>query len=289
MILATLIKIILIIAIAPVVGGLIAGADRIITARMQSRQGPPLLQPFYDVMKLFQKQSKDVTPLTKYFVAFSLFFNIFTAVLFFTGSNFLLVIFSFTIACVFFILAGYSSYSPYSYVGAERELLQVMSYEPMILLVVFGFYEVHESFRVAEIMKASSPLIFQLPLIFLGLLYILTIKLRKSPFDLSMSHHGHQEIVKGITTEITGKSLALAEISHWYEIVFAMGLVYMFFVYASPFSHLLAVGACVVVYFIEILIDNTFTRARWQLVLKFSWVVTLVLGGTNLLLVNLFK
>ena len=32
--------------LAPVVGGLLAGMDRIITARMQRRVGPPLLQPF---------------------------------------------------------------------------------------------------------------------------------------------------------------------------------------------------------------------------------------------------
>ena len=33
----------------PLLGGLMAGMDRKITARMQGRQGPPLLQPFYDV------------------------------------------------------------------------------------------------------------------------------------------------------------------------------------------------------------------------------------------------
>ena len=42
---------------APVVCGLLAGFDRIITARMQGRFGPPLLQPFYDVFKLFEKEN----------------------------------------------------------------------------------------------------------------------------------------------------------------------------------------------------------------------------------------
>ena len=40
---------------APILGGLTSGIDRKITARMQGRQGPPVLQPFYDVIKLLKK------------------------------------------------------------------------------------------------------------------------------------------------------------------------------------------------------------------------------------------
>ncbi|MFR3225905.1 MAG: NADH-quinone oxidoreductase subunit H, partial [Blautia massiliensis (ex Durand et al. 2017)] len=43
-------------ALAPLVGALLDGVDRKISARMQGRQGPPLLQPFYDLRKLFGKQ-----------------------------------------------------------------------------------------------------------------------------------------------------------------------------------------------------------------------------------------
>ena len=45
--------------LAPIVGCLLAGLDRIISARMQGRVGPPLLQPYYDVRKLIDKD--DVT------------------------------------------------------------------------------------------------------------------------------------------------------------------------------------------------------------------------------------
>ena len=62
-------------------------------------------------------------------------------------------------------------------------------------------------------------------LVFLGFLFVLTIKLRKSPFDLSMSHHAHQEIVRGMTTEMSGKTLAKVEVMHWCENVLFMGWV----------------------------------------------------------------
>ena len=35
--------------LAPLVGGLLDGLDRKLSARMQGRVGPPLLQPFYDL------------------------------------------------------------------------------------------------------------------------------------------------------------------------------------------------------------------------------------------------
>ena len=46
-----------------------------------------------------------------------------------------------------------------------------------------------------------------------------------------MSHHAHQEIVRGITTEFAGPALALIEITHWYENVLLLGIVYLFFAF----------------------------------------------------------
>ncbi len=81
----------------------------------------------------------------------------------------------------------------------------MMAYEPMVLLTAVGFYLVNGSFNIADIVASETMDILFLPGIFLGFLFILTIKLRKSPFDLSMSHHAHQELVKGMTTEFSGK------------------------------------------------------------------------------------
>ena len=58
--LTTLIGTLLFALAAPVVGCLLAGLDRIISARMQGRVGPPLLQPYYDVRKLFEKERASV-------------------------------------------------------------------------------------------------------------------------------------------------------------------------------------------------------------------------------------
>lgn len=272
--------------LTPIVIGLITGVDRIITAKMQSRVGPPVLQPFYDVLKLFSKQNLVVNRFHNDFIISSLIFTIASVALFFTGQNLLLDIFVLVVGNIFVVLAAYSTNSPYALIGAERELLQMLAAEPMILLTAVGFYMVTGSFDVSDIASGHSGwIILYLPGVFIALTYVLTIKLRKSPFDLSTSHHAHQEIVKGLSTEFAGPSLALFEIIHWYETMILLGILYLFFA-NMPF---LGVIATLLIYFIEIIIDNVNARIRWELMLGSAWVVTLVLGVGNLLVLSLIK
>jgi len=219
------------------------------------------------------------------FVLCHLFFMIMTGFLFFYGSDILLIIFVLTVASIFFVLAAYSANSPFSFVGAERELLLMMAYEPMVLIALVAIFKVVGSFSFFDIVGSNKPLIVYLPGVFLGFFFILTMKFRKSPFDLSYSHHGHQELVKGITTDLSGKTLAVIEISHWYENIFLLGFIFLFFGFNLIFG-IIAVLFC---YFLEILIDNVYARFKWELAFKSAWIVTLVLGGGNLLVLYLLK
>lgn len=278
---------ILYIILAPFVGGFIAGVDRKLTARMQDRVGPPIFQPFYDFRKLLKKEVVVVNKAEQFFVLFFLVFMIFTGTLFFMGSDILLIIFAFTLTSIFLVVAAYSTNSPFSTIGAERELLQMMAYEPMVLITVLGFYLAKGTFNVNEIVNGNMPAIVYLPGIFLGYVYILAIKLRKSPFDLSSSHHAHQEIVKGITTEFAGPTLALVEVAHWYENILLLGFVYIFFRWTSIYSIPVAIGASIMVYLLEILIDNVSARVKWDLLIKSSWAIGASIGFVNLIILSL--
>lgn len=269
---------------APIAGGLIVGLDRKITARMQGRVGPPILQPFYDVLKLHEKEKVVVTKSQNFFILCYLLSMIFTGWLFFSGGDFLLVIFALTLSHIFLVLAAYAVNSPYSHIGAERELIQLMAFEPMIILVAAGTYLATRvytgtgSFFISDIVRLKQPLIYLIPGLFIGLLYVLTIKLRKSPFDLSTSHHAHQEIVKGVTTEFSGSSLGRIEIAHWYETILLLGIVYLFFAW----NPIVAVVATIITYFLELLVDNCYPRVKYMLALKSSWILAAVLGLTNI-------
>ncbi len=275
--------------LAPFIGGLLAGIDRKITARMQSRKGPPILQPFYDVIKLFSKQNAVVNAAQNVLIYFYMFFCIFTGFIFFIGGDLLLVVFSFTLASVFLVLCAYSSNSPFSAMGASRELMQILCYEPAVLLMAVGMYMVTGSFRVCQIITTPSPTLIMLPGVFIAFMYILLIKLRKSPFDLSTSHHAHQEMVKGVTTEISGPDLALVEIAHWYEAVLIWGLVYLFFGFNSIWSVVIFAVAFALIFVIEIFFDNVCARVKWQYMLKTSWALTATAAFINLLLIAIIS
>jgi formate hydrogenlyase subunit 4 len=271
--------------LAPFVGGLLAGIDRKLSARLQGRYGPPVRQPFYDVLKLLQKERIVVNKFQNFNIILLFVFTVFSGALFFAGADLLLIIFSLALAGTFFILGGFSVGSPYSHLGAERELIQMVSYEPMVILMAVGMYQVTGSFKVAELVQQQKPLILYLPGVFAGFLYILTIKFRKSPFDLSMSHHAHQEIVRGITTEFSGPGLALIEVTHWYENVLLLGMVYLFF----GFNPWIALGATAATFLFEIFIDMNYARFKWQLTFASSWLVTAVAGVSNIIVLRFMK
>ncbi len=277
-------RVIAYVVLCPLAGGLLAGLDRKVSAWMQGRVGPPVLQPFYDVAKLFRKERIAVNRFQNFFVFLFFLFMIFTGSLFFAGASILLVIFALMLASLFLVLAGFSVNSPYSHVGAERELIQMMAYDPAVMILAIGFYVVAGTFNVGGIYEASreGQFILYLPGVFVAYLYVLTIKFRKSPFDLSISHHAHQEIVRGLTTEFSGPHLALIEMAHWYENILLLALIYLFF----SFNPWIGVGVALLAYFAEIFADNAFARVKWQVMFASTWVFTVMAGVSNLIIAH---
>jgi formate hydrogenlyase subunit 4 len=273
------------IVLAPLAGGLLAGMDRKLSALLQGRYGPPLLQPFFDVFKLCQKERIVVNKFQNFSIVLFFVFTVFSSALFFAGADILLVIFSLALGGTFLILAGFAVGTPYSHMGAQREAIQMAAYEPMMILLAVGLYQVTGSFKVSDIVMHQAPLILYLPGVFAGFLYILTIKFRKSPFDLSMSHHAHQEIVRGITTEFSGPALAVIEVTHWYENVLLLGMVYLFF----GFNPWIALAVALGTYVFEIFIDMNYARFKWQLTFESSWLFTAVAACSNIIALGILK
>lgn len=143
--------------LAPLVGGLIDGVDRKLSARMQGRVGPRLLQPFYDVAKLLRKAPASVNTMDDTYMACALIFTVVGGGIFVSGSNTLLCAFMVTLAAIFVVLASASTQSPFAQVGADRELLQVMSYEPAVLLMSVGLYLATDSFDSIAVTGQSAP------------------------------------------------------------------------------------------------------------------------------------
>ena len=261
------------------VGGLLSGLDRKITAHMQGRKGPPVIQPFYDVIKLIGKERFAVNGMQDVYAAGFLVFMAAADIMFYLGSDLLILVFVMAFASVSLIMGAMSTRSPMSRIGGQREIIQLMVAEPVILLTAVGVYLSRGSFLVSKAASSPVPLIASMPLAFIALLVVLTIKMRKSPFDFSTSHHGHQELVKGLTMEYSGLQLAAIEVGEWLETVLLLGIVGLFFAQPLWAAVILAFAA----FLLEIIIDNISARTTWGWMLKFVGIMGFGLSTVNLI------
>jgi len=263
------------ILIVPILGGLIYGFERLVRARMQNRVGPPILQPFYDMYKLLDKQPFMIN---SYHIVFALMHMItlwVVVAMVILGHNLLYVIFIHLMASIFLVLAGYSVNSIYSHLGSNRELMAMVAYEPILILIAIGFYMINGSFEISEIYQNNSSLLSMIPL-FLALLLIIPIKLKKSPFDAT---EAHQEIVGGVEIEFSGIFFEILYMAKWIEYVFIYLLLFLF----AGNNFILGLFLSIIVFFIINLVDNSTARVNINNIVKIVLTMGLILCILNLL------
>ena len=265
--------------LAPLLGGLVAGVDRVVTARLQSRMGPPLLQPFFDVGKLWSKVIAPASHWQGLFVRWALVASLASDVLLAAGGDVLMCFFVQAASASFVALGAFCGNSPYGKLGAQRELFQLLAYEPVFMVAILCMAKASGGFDAFSFMAAQGqPLLFKMPLLVPGLLFVVLVKLRKSPFDIAASHHMHQEVVRGVYTDYAGRDFALLEIAHWADVTVVLWI--CSFLWATGPLQMLATGLLFL--FAALIIDNISARLTWRTMLKGVAPLTLILATANL-------
>lgn len=288
---STIITIILTLILAPILGCFLAGIDRKLTAHLQGRKGPKLRQPWYDFVKLLAKENIAVHKYQNVYMLFYLVFIILSVVMFVLRMDLLMIIFVFTIANVALIVGAMSTGSPFAKIGAQREIMAMLAYEPVLIFYAVITYMLTGSFKISELVKLDRPFILYAPLLFIAMLFVLSIKFKKSPFDFSTSHHGHQELVKGLTTEFSGPTLAMFELAHWFEAILLLGFMFLFFAFNTSIITFVILGTVVetLAFIFVIVLDNISARITWQWMIKFSYLFLSVLAVINMLVIYFFN
>ena len=145
--------------LAPTIGTLLSGFDRKFTARLQGRIGPSFWQPVYDIFKLFGKQQILVHRTQIAYALLHLFFLMLTVVLLVLGEDLLMILFCQAFSALCLVIASMSVRSPYSWIGSQRKILQMLAYEPTLVLLILAVYLQNNSFLGAKVLENSTPLI----------------------------------------------------------------------------------------------------------------------------------
>jgi NADH-quinone oxidoreductase subunit H len=211
--------------------------DRKVLARMQNRVGPPLFQPFADLVKMLGKEVIDLRGVDR--AAFDAapllaFASVVTAFLYipvvgasplsFEG-DLVLVLYLLTIPTVILFLAGWLSRNVYATVGGVRAVTQLFIYEVPFFLALLLPAMMAGSWSISAITQwQQEHLWFAVlqPIGFIVAIVGLQAKLERTPFDIP---EAETEIVAGPWTELTGRRLALLHLAMDVSLVVGSGLV----------------------------------------------------------------
>lgn len=286
---------------AGVVGGLIAWVDRKVTARVQFRQGPPVLQPFYDFLKLLLVKE---TVLPKHGSA--IFFLIAPVLGLFgaTASALLILLPAFGITSGFqgdiivlfyllaipslmFVVGAMASGNPLSAVGASREIKLILSYELTFMLVVAGvILKSGQTLHMDEIMmmqQTQGAFIGSVSgvLLFVAALFAIQGKAGLVPFDLA---EAETEIAEGTFMEYSGTAYAIIKYTKYILLFILPVFVAEMFLGGLTFTgiHILwSILKILLVLVLMILIRNTNPRVKISQAMRFFllWMNLVVIAG----------
>ena len=282
------------IAIFTIIFGLLyKGIDRKLAAHMQARVGPPIRQPFWDVIKLFSKENIvpeqaigwlfNLAPVIA--LASSITIMLYLPIGSFgpilsTEGDLILILYLLMIPSLAMVLGGFASSSPYATVGAQREMVLMISYEfPLAIAIISIAWRLNEAnvqnpFSLSSI--ASYPIWNNVGILgILGLLLLLVIlvivtpgELSKIPFDVP---EAETEIAGGLLVEYSGRNLGMFYLADAVKTVaMATIIVTLFFPYnLSPILNLSG--------YVAYITDFLFYLLKVFLVILFS--VTLIRVG----------
>jgi len=228
----------LVLLIAPFAQGMV----RKLTARIQSRQGPPLLQPYFDLLKLLGKEdieSGETPAMQRFAVYLSLGAILTVACLVPMGfsaplngaGDVVLLIYLLTLCGICTLLGGLAAGSPYSLVGISREMMSMIALEPLfaIALVVGAVHT--GSFRLDRVLSGSVYDASGIPwsgLIMLGVILLsFQAFVQRTPFDIA---EAETELMEGPLVEYSGPKLALFKYAQMAKLIIYSALFVTLFV-----------------------------------------------------------
>ena len=293
---------------------LLTGFVRIVKARLLRRRGPPLLQPYSDIVRLLGKQVVladnaswlfRVTPYLVFaatWVAAALVPTFATGLVFSWSVDLIAIVALIASARFFLALAGLDIGTSFGGIGSSREVMFATLAEPAMLMIVFTVALIAGSTQLSTIAQALAMpevgLRVSLGLALVALILVAIAENARIPVDNPATHLELTMVHEAMVLEYSGRHLALIELAAMLKLLFYVSLIACIFVpwgTAAPSQGSLALAGGVVVYALKLavggqllaLFETSIAKMRVFRVPEFLGIA-LMLGllGTLLLFVS---
>ncbi|MBA7498993.1 NAD(P)H-quinone oxidoreductase subunit 1 [subsurface metagenome] len=273
-----------------IIGLLASWIDRKVTAKVQYRVGPPLLQPLIDIVKLLGKETlipagsskitflmAPVIGLASVILVSTLLWinNIYPAKSFL--GDLIVVLYLLVIPSISIIIGGFASRNPLASLGASREMKLILSYElPFILAVLVTVIKSGFTFRLGEILTFQAQngafvTSWSGTLALIVAIICMQAKLALVPFDIP---EAETEIVGGPLIEYSGSGLAIYRLMKnmlMFTVPFFLIIVFIGGLRLDGIHLLYGVLKYIGLVALMTVIRNTNPRVRIDQAVKFFW------------------
>ncbi len=261
-------------------GLLFMGIARKIVARIQKRYGPPVYQPYLDVLKLFGKDS-----ITHGFIfdfgaimalggviATLFFIPLGRWQLYSMEGTVLLVIYLLAIASLGMAMGTVGSGNPQASLGISRALTQMLGYELPYLVILFALIFRYQTSSIWGLMQAQAGSFlnwnfFAYPLLALVAFVVLIGMMGKKPFDAMIAP---SEIGSGPVVESGGKYLGMLLLQKSITIIIELALYVNLFLGGAE-NILIFTFKMLIVWILATMFGSLFPRFRIEDGVKFFW------------------
>jgi len=266
------------------------GLSRKLTARVQSRQGPPILQPYYDILKLLGKDRIDSAGNWVFRVAPAAAFASILAVVGTVPFGFrenalnsrvdtITVVYLLTFGGVAVILGALSSRNTFAMIGASREMVTMIMVEPVLAMTLILGAVRAKSLAISGAIEGVAGAGFGASAVVMLLAYLLALQafVARQPFDIT---EAESEILGGPFLEYSGPQYALFK---YYMMLKQMFYAVLFVTVFCPFTrtgvYLMDMGiqllATLAVFVLIALVGATHPRFRIDQAVRYYAVLIL--------------
>jgi formate hydrogenlyase subunit 4 len=237
-----LLQMLLVIGLAPLLTGLVRKAK----ARLLRRQGPPLIQPYLDLVRLARKEAVvadsaswlfRVAPYLVFaatWVAASLIPTFATGLLFSWSADLIAIIALLGAARFFLALAGLDVGTSFGGLGASREAMFASLAEPAMIVIVFSLALIAGSTQlstVAAFMASSAVgLRVTLGMALIALIIVAVAENGRVPVDNPATHLELTMVHEAMILEYSGRHLAVIELASMLKLLLYISLIVCVFV-----------------------------------------------------------